>query len=83
MFFRILYNLTGTWNLDIEFFQVLIYCNFRNFGSIFSIKNFKNTKIAPYEVSQSSIQSDNFIESYRVYDLLLLQKDTFVKTVFF
>ena len=33
-FLRILYNLTGKWNLDIDFFQVLIYCYFPNFGLI-------------------------------------------------
>ena len=33
-FFRILYNLTGKWNSDIEFFQVLICCNISNFDLI-------------------------------------------------
>ena len=31
-FFRISYNLTEKWNLDINFFQVLIYCKFPNFS---------------------------------------------------
>ena len=31
MFF---YTLAGKWNFDIEFFQVLTYCNFPNFGLI-------------------------------------------------
>ena len=34
------------------------------------------------KVWQSVIQSGNSIESYRVDDLLLLQKDTFLKTIF-
>ena len=29
-FFRISYNLTKKWNLDIDFFQVLTYSNFPN-----------------------------------------------------
>ena len=33
-FFCISYNLTGKWNLDIDFFQVLTYCNFPNFDLI-------------------------------------------------
>ena len=33
-FFRISYNLTGKWNLDIDFFQVLTHCNFPNFSLI-------------------------------------------------
>ena len=33
-FFRVSYNLTGKWNLDIDFFQVLTYCNFPSFGLI-------------------------------------------------
>ena len=33
-FFRILYNLSGKWNLDIDFSQVLTYCNFPNFSLI-------------------------------------------------
>ena len=33
-FFRISYNLTGKWNLDIDFFKVLTYCNFPDFGLI-------------------------------------------------
>ena len=33
-FFRNSYNLTGKWNLDIDFFQVYTYCNFLNFGLI-------------------------------------------------
>ena len=33
------------------------------------------------KVSQTLIQSDNSIEIYRLYDLLL-QTDTFVKTIF-
>ena len=66
-FFHISYNLTGKWNFDINFFQVLTCF----FGS---------DKVCP-----SSIQSDNSIESYRVYDLLQTdrQTDTFVKTTFF
>ena len=28
--FRISYNLTGKWNFDIDFFQVLICCNISN-----------------------------------------------------
>ena len=31
---RILYNLTGKRNLDIDFFQALTYCIFPNFGLI-------------------------------------------------
>ena len=33
-FSRISYNLTGKWNLDIDFFQVLTNCNFPNFSLI-------------------------------------------------
>ena len=33
-FFRISYNLTGSWNFDFHFFQVLTHCNFYNFNSI-------------------------------------------------
>ena len=33
-FFRISLNLTGKWNLDIDFFQVSTYCNFPNFSLI-------------------------------------------------
>ena len=33
-FFRISYYLTGKWNLGIDFFQVLTYCNFPNFSLI-------------------------------------------------
>ena len=33
-FLRISYNLTGKWNLDIDFFQVLTYCKFSNFRLI-------------------------------------------------
>ena len=33
-FFRISYNLTGKWNLGIDYFQVITYCNFPNFGLI-------------------------------------------------
>ena len=33
-FFRISYNLTEEWNLDIDFFQALTYCNFSNFSLI-------------------------------------------------
>ena len=33
-FFRILYNLIEKGNLDIDFFQVLTYCNFPNFSLI-------------------------------------------------
>ena len=33
-FFHILYNLTGKWNFDIDFFQVLTCCNISNFGLI-------------------------------------------------
>ena len=32
LFFRISYNLIRKWNLDIDFFQVLTYCNFPNFS---------------------------------------------------
>ena len=31
-FFHISYNLTGKWNFDIDFFQVLTCCNISNFG---------------------------------------------------
>ena len=34
IFFRISYNLTEKWNLDIDFFQVLTYCNFPNFSLV-------------------------------------------------
>ena len=34
LFFRISYNLTGKWNLDIDFFQVLTYCKLPNFSLI-------------------------------------------------
>ena len=30
-FFHISYNLTGKWNFDIEFFQVLTFCNIFNY----------------------------------------------------
>ena len=33
-FFRISYNLTGKWNLDIDFFKVSTYHNFPNFNLI-------------------------------------------------
>ena len=33
-FFRISYNLTEKWNLDIDFFQVLTYFSFPNFSLI-------------------------------------------------
>ena len=33
-FFRISYNLTEKWNLDMNFFQVLTFCNFPDFGLI-------------------------------------------------
>ena len=33
-FFRISYNLTRKWNLEIDFFQVLTYYNFPNFSLI-------------------------------------------------
>ena len=33
-FFCILYYLNGKWNYDIDFFQVLTYSNFPNFGLI-------------------------------------------------
>ena len=33
-FFRISYNLSEKWNLDIDFFQVLTYYNFLKFGLI-------------------------------------------------
>ena len=32
--FHISYNLTGKWNFDIAFFQVLTGCNISNFGLI-------------------------------------------------
>ena len=34
LFFRMSFNLTGNWNLDNEFFQVLTYCIFPNFSLI-------------------------------------------------
>ena len=34
IFFCMLYNLTGYWNFDINFFQVLKYCDFPNFSLI-------------------------------------------------
>ena len=39
MYFRISYNLTGKWNLDIDFFQALTYCNFPNFGLMEKYEN--------------------------------------------
>ena len=33
-FFCISFNLTGKWNLDIDFFQILTYYNFPNFNLI-------------------------------------------------
>ena len=33
-FFLNSYNLTKKWNLDIDIFQVLTYCNFPNFSLI-------------------------------------------------
>ena len=33
-FLRISYNLTGKWNLDIDFFQDLTYYNFPDFSLI-------------------------------------------------
>ena len=33
-FFRISYNLTEKWNLDIDFFQALTCCNFPNLNLI-------------------------------------------------
>ena len=34
LFFRISQNLIEKWNLDIDFFQVLTYCNFPNFSLV-------------------------------------------------
>ena len=31
-FSRILYDLTEKWNLDIDFYKILIYCNFPKFS---------------------------------------------------
>ena len=34
LFSYFVYNLTEKWNLDIDFFQDLTYCNFPNFSLI-------------------------------------------------
>ena len=42
-FFHISHNLTGKWNFDIDFFQVLTCCNISNSGLIKQLLYFNFT----------------------------------------
>ena len=52
-FFHISYNLTGKWNFDTDFFQVLTCCNISNFGS--NEKCYKNIKYKCYNIKVLSL----------------------------
>ena len=57
-FFRLSLNLTGKWNLDIDFFQVLTYCNFFNYSFIEKCYYFSITSYRVYD-----LQTDNFVKT--------------------